>query len=63
METCLTAWKNSQVRLQDGSTRNICVGEVVKLDYIPSGELIVNRYKTSFVGSQLKFGSKLVDES
>ena len=63
METCLKAWKSSRVRMPDGSTRNIRVGEVVKLDYIPSGELIVDRYKTSCVGSQVKFGSKLVDES
>ena len=63
IETCLKAWKSSWVRLPDGSTRNIRVGEVVKLDYIPSGELIVDRYKTSCVGSQVKFGSKLVDKS
>ena len=63
METCWKAWKSSQVRLPDESTCNIRVGEVVKLDYIPSGELIVVRYKTSCVGSQVKFGSKLVDES
>ena len=62
METCLKAWKSSRVRLPDGSTCNIRVGEVVKLDYIPSGEL-VDRFKTSCVGSQVKFGSKLVDES
>ena len=33
------------------------------VDYIPSGELIVDRYKTSCVGSQVRFGSKLVDKS
>ena len=32
METCLKAWKSSRIILPDGSTRNIRVREVVKLE-------------------------------
>ena len=63
METYLKAWKSSQIQLSDGSTCSIQVGEVVKLNYIPSGEIIVGQHKTSCIGSQVKLGSKLVDES
>ena len=63
MDTLLKAWKSSRIKLPDGSTCSIQVGEVVKLDYVPSGEIIVGRYKTLFIGSRFKFGRKLVDET
>ena len=41
IKTCLKAWKSSRIKLQDGSTFSIRVAEEVKLDYVPSVEIIV----------------------
>ena len=61
-ELCNQAWEEGILTLQDLTTRSIRVGDSVLYDYVPQGIIRVDSQVTSCEGTQVRFGSQMVEE-